>query len=114
VPGSIRSPASAGTNALLAAGATVARDLDDVLTAVGLGGVRQPLRRPSLRPVEPPDPLGRAVLAALGWEPLTFEELVRRTGLDLAPLAAQVAALEGQGFLVRSDGWIERTATRHG
>ena len=50
VPGSIRSPASAGTNALLAAGATVARDLDDVLTAVGLGGVRRPPpRRPSLQ-----------------------------------------------------------------
>ena len=54
------------------------------------------------------------MLAALGWDPLTFEELVRRTGLDLAPLAAQVAALEGQGFLVRSDGWLERAATRHG
>jgi DNA processing protein len=36
VPGSVRSPASAGTNGLLVDGCTPVRDLDDVLTAVAL------------------------------------------------------------------------------
>ncbi len=115
VPGSVRSPASSGTNALLAAGATVARDLDDVLTAVGLGGLRPvSARRRSLRPIAPADPVGRAVLDALGWEPLTFEQLATRTGLGLAPLAAQVSSLEAQGFLVRSDGWLEQADAPRG
>lgn len=112
VPGGVRSPASAGTNALLAAGATIARDLDDVLTAVGLGGVRRPGGRRALRPVSPGDPVCRAVLDALGWEPRTFEELALRTGLGLAPLAGQVASLEADGFVVRNDGWLERAAPR--
>ncbi len=115
VPGSVRSPASAGTNALLAAGATVACDLEDVLTAVGLARARRPpSRHRALRPAVPPDPIGRAVLDALGWEPRTFEELVARSGLALAPLAGQVATLEAAGFLVRTDGWLERTAPRDG
>lgn len=38
VPGSVRSPASAGTNELLAAGAAPARDVDDVLVALSLTG----------------------------------------------------------------------------
>jgi DNA processing protein len=36
VPGSVRSPASAGTNGLLVDGCTPVRDLDDILTAVAL------------------------------------------------------------------------------
>jgi DNA processing protein len=36
VPGSVRSPASAGTNGLLVDGCTPVRDVDDVLTAVAL------------------------------------------------------------------------------
>jgi DNA protecting protein DprA len=36
IPGSVRSPASAGTNGLLVDGCTPVRDVDDVLTAVAL------------------------------------------------------------------------------
>ncbi|MDQ6697433.1 MAG: DNA-processing protein DprA [Actinomycetota bacterium] len=112
VPGSVRSPASAGTNALLAAGATVVCDLDDVLVAVGLGGIRCPPPPSPQRSEEPAGPLTGAVLDALGWEPLTFEQLAVRTGLGLAPLAAEVASLEAAGLLVRLDGWLERTVGR--
>lgn len=38
VPGSVRSPASAGTNALLADGCVVVRDTSDVLVALSLAG----------------------------------------------------------------------------
>lgn len=46
VPGSVRSPASAGTNELLAAGAAPARDVDDVLVALSLTGVLHATPRP--------------------------------------------------------------------
>ncbi|MCU1353464.1 MAG: dprA, partial [Acidimicrobiales bacterium] len=43
VPGDVRSPVAAGTNDLIADGAHPARDLDDVLVAIGRGGgVRRP------------------------------------------------------------------------
>ncbi len=110
VPGSVRSPASAGTNALLAAGATVVCDIDDVLVAIGRGGARRPSPGASaVRSRGSTDPIAQVVLEALGWEPLTFEQLVARTCLDMAPVASQVASLEAAGLLVRSDGWLERT-----
>lgn len=115
VPGSVRSPASAGTNALLAAGATVACELDDVLTAINLGGLRRALPAAGgCRSRTCRDPIGRSVLEAFAWEPLTFEQLAVRTGLELASLAGQVATLEAEGFLVRSDGWLERAEPRDG
>jgi DNA processing protein len=47
VPGSIRSPASAGTNALLADGCFVVRDASDVLVAVGLATASAPAPIPA-------------------------------------------------------------------
>lgn len=45
VPGSIRSPASSGTNGLLADGAFPVRDTSDVLTSLSLEGVELPYSR---------------------------------------------------------------------
>jgi DNA processing protein len=45
VPGSVRSPASHGTNALLADGCFVVRDTADVLVALGLATASLPVRR---------------------------------------------------------------------
>jgi DNA processing protein len=50
VPGSVRSPASAGTNRLLVEGAVPVRDVDDVLTAVELAIVTRPEITPPRRP----------------------------------------------------------------
>jgi len=46
VPGSVRSAASRGTNALIAEGAAVARDVDDVLALVALRHAARPAREP--------------------------------------------------------------------
>jgi DNA processing protein len=104
VPGSVRSPASAGTNRLLADGAGVARDADDVLAAIG-----QPQRaRPAAaRVAEPGGPAG-AVLGALRAGPGTLESLVSATGLALGPLSVAVAQLEADGRIARHGLWLER------
>jgi DNA processing protein len=107
VPGSIRSPASAGTNGLLADGCAVIRDVTDVLVALGLRRVG------SVRPTEPQslpllDPTAAAVLDALGWERCTVEVLLTRTGLAVDACAAALERLAQLGALVGSGGWWER------
>jgi len=131
VPGSVRSPASAGTNRLLAEGLPPARDTDDILTALSLAtaGAAPDLlcdRRAAPEPSPPAGPgpasdgreapIGRVppsgtdalVLAALGWDPTSVEDLLRRTGLAPGPLAVALNHLQGDGWVVGTAGWWER------
>jgi DNA processing protein len=105
VPGSVRNPAAAGTNDLLAEGRAPVCSVDDVLVALGLGaGGRDPAadRRP------PPEPADRAVLDAVGWQPATLDQLVLRTEVGLATLAPALDRLCQAGWLARHGGWYER------
>lgn len=133
VPGSIRSPASAGTNALLADGCFVVRDASDVLVAVGLAtaGSGQVLTLPGLEAAlpaaasAPPDaamapavpPPGAAsehavaVLDALGWECCSVDVLLRRTGLGLDELSLALERLRTAGVVEGAGGAWERTAS---
>ncbi len=137
VPGSVRSPASAGANSLLADGCPPARDVDDVLVALSLeqpgAGLRPAASLPGLRPPQagwppsgspsrpgarPPGPGGkergprgrdeRSVWAALGTEPTTIDVVVRRTGLGPAQVAAVLGRLEGWGWARPGEGWWAR------
>lgn len=108
VPGSVRSPASAGTNGLLSSGAAPARDAADVLVALGIEGARAPARR---RP-EPPSGDAGAVLDALGGDPATMEQLAGRLEVPLGPLAVHLASLESSGWVVRQGAWYERSEPR--
>jgi DNA processing protein len=105
VPGSVRSPAAAGTNQLLADGCHPARDADDILVALGLvpGGRRAPVEA---RPT--PDEMGRAVLDAFDWEPTTLEQLALRTSRPLPELALALVRLEADGWVAGSGAWYER------
>ena len=104
MPGSVRSPASAGTNALLAAGAPPARDAGDVLVALGLDA------RVGQRVAAPTRPGGDAgaVLDALGWQTSTLEHIADRAGAPLGPVAVHLAGLERDGWLRERSGWYER------
>lgn len=107
VPGSVRSPASAGTNQLLAEGCAPVRDATDVLVALGLSAAT----RASPADIRSrPDPTGRAVLAAFDWEPATLEHLAVRTALSLPELAGALEALVATGWVDCSGGWYERSA----
>lgn len=105
VPGSVRSPASRGTNGLLAEGRAPVRDATDVLVALGLLGLFD--RRSSSAA---PSPTGRdaEVLDAFEWQPVTLDLLAMRTNLPLADLAAALARLESDGWVVAAGGWYER------
>jgi DNA processing protein len=118
VPGSVRSPASAGTNDLLADGCFVVRDVTDVLVAVGLA--RAADRPAKGRPTRPSagapdgdepgaaDQVGRRVLDVLDGEPCPIEEVLRRTGLRLDEAAAALEQLQAAGVARGTAGWWER------
>lgn len=109
VPGSVRSPASAGANQLLADGCHPVRDVDDVLVALGL---RLEGRRGPVDHRCPPDATGRDVLAALGWEAASLEQLAVRTGRPVPELSLALHRLELDGWLVQNSGWFEQVRAR--
>lgn len=123
VPGSIRSPASAGTNALLADGCFPVRDVTDVLVAIGLvRAAPLPLPTPGGDPGaadEHDHPEGGGsghrpaleadVLDALGWDGCTLEEVLRSTGRPLGEVSGVLEALATEGTVHGEGGWWSRT-----
>jgi DNA processing protein len=105
VPGPIRSPASAGTNRLLADGCAPVCGLDDVLVALGLSAGRDRAAR-ERRPE--PDADGAVVLDALGWHAASLEQLAMRCGLDVGRLVVALERLRLTGWVDDRGGWFER------
>ncbi len=109
VPGSVRSPASSGTNALLADGCFVVRDASDVLVAVGLASAAgtgashfaggAPGTVSDCGTLSSPT---REVVEALGWEPATLEEVLERTGLGIDVVCSALERLRARQ-VVRGD-----------
>src|SRR5690606_32251349 len=97
VPGPITSPASAGTNRLLADGAAPALGTGDLLETLGLDppAPRSPSGAEGYR-----DPEELQVLDVLTTGPATFEDLAERSALALDRLGLVVARLQVEGALV--------------
>jgi DNA processing protein len=105
VPGSRRNPAAAGTNALLADGAHPLLDWSDVLLALGLQAAAASRTG---TPKERCTPTGddARVLAVLGGEAATAEELAGRTRLDPTAVALAIRSLERAGWVTRAHGAV--------
>ena len=98
VPGPVTSRASAGPNALLASGAYVIRDAQDVLDALLGPGCRK------LEPVRPSlDPELEATLAAVEAGNSTCDAVAVATGLSGPAAAAALSRLELLGYLTCSN-----------
>ena len=91
VPGEITSALSAGTNGLLKLGAAPLTSAADVLSSFGI----EPEPRESSSPL-------------LELLPATADELVRRTGLAAADVAAALVQLELDGRVAAHDGTYRR------
>jgi DNA processing protein len=111
VPGSVRNPAAAGSNELLAEGRAPVCSADDLLVALGL---RTAARATDADRRPPPQPADEPVLDAVGWEPSSLDQIVLRTGLGLGAVAPALDRLCEAGWLARSGGWYERIAARAG
>ena len=111
VPGPIRSPASAGTNRLIAEGGGVLCDIEDLLVLLDISRIKLPLQDAAARtggaaPVT--DATAVVILDAFDWMPATLEMLAARTGLDLGSLAWHLENLSASGLLARRGLWYER------
>ena len=105
VPGSIHSPLSKGCHWLIKEGAKLVESADDVLEELGLGR-RQTPREDTAHEGEERDPL----LDAMGFAPISIDQLYERTGLGADKLAAQLSRLEIEGRVAAlAGGWFQRT-----
>lgn len=107
VPGSIRSPASVGTNALLADGCIPMCSVDDVCTAL----------ETALPPVPPKsspvfDEIQAKVIDAIGWEACSIDQIVLSAAVSPAAAAFALDALCDLDVVACSGGFYERLAER--
>ena len=107
VPGSVRNPAAAGTNGLLADGCAPVTSVDDVLVALGLGQVHRAEVREAPRPIELAGVLGE-VLEAVDDGATSLDTVVRRTGRAAPDVLAAVGELAGRGLLVDDGAMVRR------
>jgi DNA processing protein len=99
VPGRVTTPQAVGSNGLLAAGATVIRDAQDVLDALFGAGAVQAVPEP--RP--PLSPEARTVLAAIARGRDSTAALAR-AGVPAERGLAVLASLELDGHVARGPG----------
>jgi DNA processing protein len=108
IPGSIHSPLSKGCHWLIKQGAKLVESADDVLTELGMERQRAGPGAGETTHAHA-DPL----LDAMGYAPVTVDELALLTGLDAATLAAQLARLEiAESVAVLAGGRFQRAAKR--
>jgi DNA processing protein len=110
VPGSPRSRASAGTNALLQDGAAPVTSALDVALALGLDTRRLSGRAVDTRPV--PIGLAAMVLEHCREGSATLDALVGATGEPVGSVAMALARLERDGWIAEADGWFEALRSR--
>ena len=136
IPGSIHSPQSRGCHALIKQGAKLVEAGQDILeelllpprtggraaagsgsgSGVGAGRAKATPRQADLplsaAPGEPVDTAGAALLAALGFDPVTLDALVARTGWDAADINVLLLNLELAGRVARLPGQrVQRLST---
>ena len=102
VPGSIHSPASKGTNKLIADGAHALYDVNDLLDTVA--PVAASTKTRTLTGVE------SWLLEAIGWEPVALDTVVAESGRSPAEVTLEVERLIAGGAIHRAGGVIERVA----
>jgi DNA processing protein len=114
IPGSIYSPQSRGCHRLIQEGAKLVESGEDVLRELRAGSPGETPRATLSPPQaslfatagkedEGPD---RALRAALGHDPVTFDVLAARTGLPFDQLAARLLELELAGAVERLPGGL--------
>jgi DNA processing protein len=110
IPGSIHSPLSKGCHRLIKDGAKLVESAADILDDLGFDAAGAQAEMPS-RLDTARDPL----LSAMGYSPVSIDELAERTGAAAGPLAARLALLEIEGAVCAlAGGLFQRCAPTDG
>jgi DNA processing protein len=108
IPGSIHAPHSKGCHWLLKEGAKLVESAADILEELRIEAPPA-TAQPRAGAAQEDDPL----LEAMGYAPVSIDQMAQRTGLDAAKLAAQLSRLEIAGSVgPLPGGWFQRVATR--
>ncbi len=100
IPGSIHSPQSRGCHALIKQGAKLVESAQDVLEELHLAAPAGASPAPAPAAPRREEPL----LQALGFDPVSLDTLVARTGESAATLGARLLELELSGEVARLPG----------
>ncbi len=108
IPGSIHNPKARGCHALIRQGAKLVETAEHVLEELA------PLLQTGIRPPAPGmqtptngvdiDPQHKALLEAMGFDPVTTDELVERTGFPVTEVSSMLLLLEMQGHVSSAAG----------
>jgi DNA processing protein len=106
MPGSIHSPLAKGCHALIRQGAKLTECVDDVLVELGMA--------PTARVPEAAASLSNPVLDAMGFAPISLEQLALRAGLGVARTAQELSHLELEGRVALLAGGLFQRTTPSG
>ena len=116
IPGSIHSPQSRGCHALIKQGAKLAETAQDILEELQLTGAGASAalatRAAPTTPAQADD--ADPLLDALGFDPVTLDALVARTGLPASELNVRLLGLELEGQVARLPGHLFQRAAARG
>ncbi len=108
IPGSIHNPLSRGCHQLIRSGAKLVETAAHVLEEIapGLHGLALDTT-PTAPPAEDSvtsDPAHATLLDAMGYDPVTTDQLVQRTGFPVAEVSSMLLLLEMQGHVSSAAG----------
>jgi DNA processing protein len=109
IPGSIHNPRARGCNALIRQGAKLVESADDVLQELGplaLAALETPAEDDGGAPVEELDGDYRRLLDGMGYEPVTVDFLVDRSGLTAEAVSSMLLILELRGLVAPAPGGL--------
>jgi DNA processing protein len=107
IPGSIHNPLAHGCHALIRQGAKLVETAEDVLEELGaLAGACTPtpaMARPAAEPGMPSQDQAQ-LLELMGFDPVSVDQLVARSGLTTAEVSSMLLILELQGRVISQAG----------
>jgi DNA processing protein len=112
IPGSIHAPQARGCHALIRQGAKLVESTRDVLEELHGPSENSGVGAPIQVAEDSESPIDSELLRALGFDPVSLDELQARTGQPTAQLQAELMTLELDGDVTRMPGGLYQRLAR--